>query len=106
MEFGATFVLSMKKRRRQSGQALIEYAFLMVLLATVGFAVLVLAGTQLQGAFNDVSYELAHLTDTVTLAPNGTPLSPGVTPPTSDCPAGESPQLRGHKWKCQQTGQH
>ena len=96
----------MKKRRRQSGQALIEYAFLLVLLASITFAVIVLAGAQLQGAFNDVSYELTHLTDTATVAPNGTTLSPGATPMAAACPAGESAQLRGHKWKCQQTGQH
>src|ERR1700704_4463189 len=96
----------MKRRRRQSGQALIEYAFLMVLLATITFAVVVLAGAQLQGAFNDVSYELTHLTDTSTLAPNGTTLSPGAAPVPGDCPSGESAHLRGHKWKCQQTAQH
>lgn len=91
----------MKRRRNKSGQALIEYAFLLVLLATISFAVVVLAGTQLQGAYNDVSYELNHLTDTSTLAPDGTTtLSPGATPAPGECPAGQSPQLRGHKWKC------
>lgn len=90
----------MKKRRRRSGQALIEYAFLMVLLASITFAVVVLAGNQLQGAFQDVSYELSHLTDTSTLAPDGTTLNPGVTPAPAECPPGESAQLRGHKWKC------
>ena len=96
----------MKKRRRQSGQALIEYAFLLVLLASIAFAVIVLAGAQLQGAFSDVSYELSHLTDTAPVAPNGTTLSPGATPQANQCPVGETPELRGHKWKCQQTGQH
>jgi hypothetical protein len=71
----------------------------MVLLATITFAVIVLAGSQLQGAFNDVSYELTHLTDTVTLAPDGTTVSPGTTP-ASQCQSGQSLQLRGHKWKC------
>ena len=90
----------MKKRRRQSGQALIEYAFLMVLLAGIMIAVLVLAGNQLSGTFNDISYELSHLTDTSTLAPDGTTLNPGVTPAPVECPPGQSAQLRGHKWKC------
>ncbi|HEV2012734.1 MAG TPA: hypothetical protein VGR77_02440 [Candidatus Dormibacteraeota bacterium] len=91
----------MNKRSRKSGQALVEYAFLMVLLATIGFAVIVLAGTQLQGAFTDVSYELNHLTDTATLAPNGTTiLSPGATPGAGSCPPGQTAELRGHKWKC------
>ncbi|HEY8678301.1 MAG TPA: hypothetical protein VIN39_06675 [Candidatus Dormibacteraeota bacterium] len=85
-------------RRRQRGQAVIEYAFLMVLLATIGVAVLVLAGNQLQATFNDASYELGHITDTSTLAPDGvTTLSPGAT---ASCPAGTTAQLRGHKWKC------
>jgi Flp pilus assembly pilin Flp len=90
----------MQKRRRQSGQALIEYAFLMVLLATIGFAVIVLAGNQLQGAFQDVSYEFTHLTDAATLAPDGSTLDPGVTPAPGQCPPGQSAELRGHKWKC------
>jgi Flp pilus assembly pilin Flp len=90
----------MRKRRRQSGQALVEYAFLLVLLAGIMIAVLVLAGNQLSGTLNDVSYELSHLTDTSTLAPDGATLSPGVTPAAGECPPGQSPQLRGHKWKC------
>lgn len=73
----------------------------MVLLATITFAVVILAGAQLQGTYNDVTYELNHLTDTSTLAPDGsTVLSPGVTPGSGSCQPGESPQLRGHKWKC------
>jgi Flp pilus assembly pilin Flp len=82
----------MKRRRNSKGQALIEYAFLMVLLATISFAVIILAGTQLQSAFSDITYEFSHLTDTSTLAPNGTtilpqaphlppaPVTPGSTP--------------------------
>lgn len=90
----------MKRPRKKSGQALIEYAFLLVLLAGITLAVLVLAGTQLKGTFNDVSYEFTHLTDTNTLAPDGTTLSPGATPQPGECPAGQTPLLRGHKWKC------
>jgi len=90
----------MKRHRCKSGQALIEYAFLMVLLATIGFAVVVLAGNQLAGIYSDVSYEFTHLTDSATLAPDGvTTVSPGASPAAS-CPAGETLQLKGHKWKC------
>jgi Flp pilus assembly pilin Flp len=97
---GATFVLAMKRHRRKSGQALIEYAFLMVLLATVAIAVIIMAGTQLASVYNDVSYEFAHLTDATTLAPDGvTTVAPGATPAAS-CPGGQTLQLRGHKWKC------
>jgi len=90
----------MKRHRRKSGQALIEYAFLMILLATVAIAVIIMAGTQLASTYNDVSYEFSHLTDATTLAPDGvTTVSPGATP-TSSCPPGQTLQLMGHKWKC------
>ncbi len=90
----------MKRHRRKSGQALVEYAFLMVLLATVAIAVIIMAGNQLAGLYNDVSYEFAHLTDGSTLAPDGvTTVAPGTTPAAS-CPGGQTLQLRGHKWKC------
>ena len=69
----------MQKRSRKSGQALIEYAFLMVLLATISFAVVALAGNQLKGMYDEVSYELTHITDASTLAPDGSSLSPGAT---------------------------
>ncbi len=99
-ECGATVVLAMKRHRRKSGQALIEYAFLMILLATVAIAVIIMAGTQLTSTYNDVSYEFTHLTDATTLAPDGvTTVSPGATP-ASSCPPGQTLQLMGHKWKC------
>jgi Flp pilus assembly pilin Flp len=91
----------MKRRRRKSGQGLIEYAFLLVLMAGIMIAVLVLAGNQLSGTFNDISYEFNHLTDANTLAPDGTTtLGPGASPGTGSCLPGQSPVLRGHKWKC------
>ena len=99
-ECGATVVSAMKRGRRKSGQALIEYAFLMVLLATITFAVVALAGNQLSGLYSEVSYELTHLTDATTLAPDGTTLSPGATPVSGSCPPGQTLQLRGHMWKC------
>ena len=99
-ECGVTVVLTMKKRRDKKGQALIEYAFLMVLLATVAIAVIIMAGSQLSSIYSDVSYEFTHLTDSATLAPDGvTTVAPGASPVAS-CPAGESLQLLGHKWKC------
>jgi|ERR1700736_4725922 len=97
---GATVVLTMSRKRNKKGQALIEYAFLMVLLATITFAVIALAGGQIMGLYGDVSYELTHLTDPNTVAPDGTVLSPGTTPGSGSCPAGSSLELRGHKWIC------
>jgi len=99
-ECGATVVLAMKKRRQKSGQALIEYAFLMVLLATITFAVIALAGNQLTGLYDEVNYELTHLTDASTVAPDGTILAPGATPLPGVCAPGQTVVLRGHEWKC------
>ena len=99
-ECGATFVLAMKHRRHQKGQALIEYAFLMVLLATITFAVVALAGNQLKGIYDEVSYELTHVMDSTTVAPDGTTLNPGTTPMPGSCAPGQTLELRGHKWKC------
>ena len=99
-ESGATVVLAMRKQRAKQGQAVVEYAFLMVLLATITFAVILLAGNQLKTALNDVSFEFAHITDSSTYAPDGSAVAPGTTPPSATCPSGETLQLRGHKWKC------
>ena len=97
---GASVVLAMNRKRNKKGQALIEYGFLMVLLATITFAVVALAGGQIMGLYDDVSYELTHLTDPTTIAPDGTTLTPGTTPGSNSCPPGRTLELRGHKWKC------
>jgi len=94
----ATVVLAMRRQRAKKGQALIEYAFLMVLLATISIAVVVLAGNQLKSTYNDVSFEFQHLADTNTYAPDGSVVPAGST---ISCAAGTQPVLRGHQWKCQ-----
>lgn len=71
----------------------------MVLLATIGIAVIMLAGNQLLALYQDISYEFTHITDTATVAPDGALLSPGATP-TATCPTGTHAELLGHKWKC------
>jgi Flp pilus assembly pilin Flp len=98
-DLDATVVLAMKRRQRKQGQALIEYAFLMVLLATITFAVIALAGTQLTSLYQEVSFEFTHLLDPNTYAPDGSAVTPGTTPSAS-CPTGETLELRGHKWMC------
>jgi|SRR5713226_377688 len=74
---------------RTAGQAVIEYAFLLVILATITVGVIVLAGDQLGVAFNDVSYDLGHATDPapVTVAPHA-------------CPDGTIAVVRHTKWRC------
>ena len=79
---------------------MIEYAFLMVLLATITFAVIALAGTQLSGLYQELSFEFTHMLDSHTYAPDGSVVTPGTTPAPVTCPSGESLQLRGHQWKC------
>ena len=64
-----------------------EYCFLLVLLATIGVAVVVMAGNQLKTTFNDVSFEFNHLSDTTLF---GSPT----------CPDGTPAILRGHQYKC------
>ena len=97
-ESSATVVLAMRRQRAKKGQALIEYAFLMVLLATISIAVVALAGNQLKSTYNDVSFEFQHLADTNTYAPDGSVVPAGST---ISCAAGTQPVLRGHQWKCQ-----
>ena len=99
-EIDASVVVVMNRRRRKKGQALIEYAFLLVLLATITFAVIALAGNQLTSLYSDLSFEFQHLTDTNTYAPNGSVVQPGSNPPAGSCPTGKTLELRGHKWKC------
>ena len=99
-ETDATVVLVMKRRQKKKGQALIEYAFLLVLLATITFAVIVLAGNQLLGLYQDISFEFAHLLDSNTYTQSGAVVPPGSSPAPGACPTGQTPVLRGHRWKC------
>lgn len=73
--------------RGERGQALVEYGFLLILVSTVAIAVVILAGAQLKSFFDDVTYELTHVTDATTI---GSPT----------CPDGTPAELRGHKYKC------
>jgi Tfp pilus assembly protein PilX len=49
--------------RPQAGQALVEYTFLLIVLATIGIAVIVLAGNQLQRTYVSVRDHIVHLTE-------------------------------------------
>lgn len=68
---------------------MIEYAFLLVILATITIGVIVLAGQQLGVAFNDVSYDLGHV---------GDPAPVTVAPHT--CADGTTAVFRHTKWRC------
>jgi Flp pilus assembly pilin Flp len=78
-----------RRRLRQAGQALIEYSFLFVVLATITIAVIFLAGTQVRVAFNDVSYDINHMgtVDTTTASPHL-------------CTDGDNAVFRHNKWRC------
>jgi Flp pilus assembly pilin Flp len=74
---------------RRAGQALIEYAILLVLLTSITIGVIFLAGDQLGVAFNDVSYDIGHASD---------PAPATVAPHT--CPDGTTAVQRHNKWRC------
>ncbi|TMG35437.1 MAG: hypothetical protein E6H92_11450 [Chloroflexi bacterium] len=74
-------------RTRERGQAIIEYGFLLILVATVVIAVVILAGGQLKALYQDVADEFNFL---ATTSISGSPT----------CPDGTPAILRGHKYKC------
>jgi len=79
-------------RRRlapRAGQAVIEYAFLLIILATITMGVIFLAGQQVTIAFNDVVYDTAHI---------GDPAPVTVSPHT--CADGTAAVFRHTKWRC------
>lgn len=50
-------------RRRERGQALVEYAFLLIVLITIGISVIVLAGNQLQTTYQTAYDHVVHIAD-------------------------------------------
>lgn len=74
----------------RAGQAVIEYAFLLIVLATITIGVIFLAGQQLAIAFNDVTYDTTHAGDQtpVTVSPHA-------------CTDGSVAVFRHTKWRCQ-----
>ncbi len=56
---------SVRAPKRQRGQALVEYAFLFVLLATISIAVVLLAGEQLKSLYQNISDQFTHLAGAV-----------------------------------------
>lgn len=68
---------------------MIEYAFLLVILASITIGVIFLAGDQLGVALNDVSYDLGHVADPApaTVAPH-------------PCADGTTAVFRHTKWRC------
>lgn len=51
-------VPSRRKPRRQGGQGLVEYAFILVLIAVVVVVMLVSTGGQVRQLFSDITYTL------------------------------------------------
>jgi Flp pilus assembly pilin Flp len=56
-------VTQRRRARRKAGQALIEYAFLLIVLATIGISVIVLAGNQIKTTYNTVYDHIVHIGD-------------------------------------------
>ena len=77
--------------RRQAGQGIVEYAFILVLIATILVGVLILAGTQLEITLNDVRTDF------------GIALSGGAGPDLSQphtCTDGSTSVWRHNKYRC------
>jgi Flp pilus assembly pilin Flp len=56
-------MINKRRRRRQAGQALIEYAFLFIMVATITIGVVALAGNQVQATVNKVQTCILHVGD-------------------------------------------
>lgn len=65
--FGVSVVPAMptlrRRARRKSGQAVIEYAFLLIVVATIGISVIVLAGNQIKQTYNNAVDHVVHIAD-------------------------------------------
>lgn len=71
---------------------MVEYAFLITLIATIMIGVLALAGRQLETAFNDIRTD-------VSVAISGGSAYPQLAQP-HNCQDGGQSQYRHNKWRC------
>ena len=62
--------MNVRARLRQRGQALIEYAFLFVVVATITIGVIALAGNQVKATVNKVQTCITHVSDIQTQVDN------------------------------------
>ena len=77
---------------RRAGQTVIEYAFLIVLIATILIGVVTLAGQQLEIAFNDISTDVGF-------AMSGGASAPQLSAPHS-CSDGTIAVYRHTRFRC------
>ena len=70
------------------GQAMVEFALILVLVACVAIAAITVTGNQLELTFEDIQEAVVN------------PGDPGATSPYP-CPGGTTAVLHGHKYHCQ-----
>jgi Flp pilus assembly pilin Flp len=78
----------LRDRMQRSGQSMVEFALILVLVACVAIATITVAGNQLSLTFQDIEEAVAY------------PSDPGAISPYS-CPGGTTATLHGHKYHCQ-----
>ncbi len=77
-----------RRRIRRRGQAMVEFALLLVLVACVAIVAIAATGNQVNLTFLDIQEALAN------------PNDPGSTSPYT-CPNSTTATLHGHKYHCQ-----
>jgi Flp pilus assembly pilin Flp len=76
-----------RDRMRRSGQSMVEFALILVLVACVAIAAITVAGNQLTLTYQDIEEALTS------------PDDPGAPSPYT-CPGGGTAVLHGHKYHC------
>ena len=77
-----------RDRMRQSGQSMVEFALILVLVACVAIVTITVTGNELFNTYTDIMEAVAN------------PSDPGDTSPYT-CPGGGTAVLHGHKYHCQ-----
>ena len=77
ISYAASKTYSLLRRRTQGGQALVEYAIILILVSVVCVVVLATQGVQLQHLFSNVSCGFGHCPAPVEPTPTPTPYCNG-----------------------------
>jgi len=88
LSLSKTMIQWLRDHLRRKGQAMVEFALLLVLVACVAIVTIATTGNQLNLTFQDIQEALAN------------PNDPGATSPYT-CPDGSTAILHGHKYHCQ-----
>ena len=78
----------LRNRVRRSGQSMVEFALILVLVACVAIVTITVTGNELFNTYTDIMEAVAN------------PSDPGAISPYT-CPGGGTAVLHGHKYHCQ-----